>query len=877
MRTPAHERHALPLPPDAGRGEGALLGTVDSLRLAVSSGLDTTRQGEMGQYFTPAPVAALMASLFPPRPAVTVHLLDAGAGIGSLSAAWVAAVCAREERPVEIVVTAYEMDEGLVPSLRGTMDLCADACARAGIAFRARVRQADFIGHAVEMLGEGLFAPVPERYDCAILNPPYRKMHSASVERLLLRGVGIEASNLYTAFVSLALRLLTDGGDLVAITPRSFCNGRYFRSFRQDVLARAALRHVHLFARRDRAFADDAVLQETIIVHIVRGAPQPNEVRVTESAGRDHEDVTEHDVPFAQVVRPDDPERVIHLVADGAGRRIADRMNACPATLADLGLAVSTGRVVDFRARPWLRPTPGLGTVPLIYPEHCVGGAIAWPRVGSRKAQALDDTAETATLLVSAGAYVLVKRFSAKEERRRIVAVVCDPAGVPGPRYGFENHLNYYHCSGRGLPLVIARGLAAFLNSTAVDEHFRQWSGSTQVNATDLSKMRYPDPDTLRALGEAVGDGAGGQRAIDALVERTVFDMAEGEDGGDPLAIKRLVEEAIRIIRALGFPRQQQNERSGLTLLALAGMRVGMEWSGATAPTLGITEIMAVMREHYGKAYAPNSRETVRRQTVHQFRDAGLALINPDNPERPTNSGDTDYRLSPEALALLRAHGTPGWDAALTAYLSTHEALALRYARQREMTLIALNLAEGVEVALSAGGQNPLIRDIVYEFCRRFVADPDVLYIGDTGSKLGTAGKRIGYYNRAGLATLGVALDDHGKFPDVIVHDRGRDWLLLVEAVTSHGPVDGKRHDELGKLFAASTAAPVYVTAFATRKAMARYAHLIDWATEVWCADTPEHMIHFNGVRFLGPYPIGGTTEDEQALQRSIIEEQHID
>ncbi len=859
MSAPAREPHT-PIPQtDGGGGESTLLDAIDAVRLAVSSGLDATRQGDMGQYFTPAPVAALMASLFPPRPAGTVHLLDAGAGIGSLSAAWVAAVCARAERPAKIVVTAYEKDEGLISALGGTMNLCAAVCAGAGIAFHAQVCQADFIGHAVEMLREGLFAPAPERYDCAILNPPYHKMHSASVERLLLRGVGIETSNLYTAFVSLALRLLTDGGDLVAITPRSFCNGRYFRPFRQDLLARAALRHVHLFARRDRAFADDAVLQETIIVHAVRGEPQPNEVTVTESAGRDHEDVTEHNVPFAQVVHPDDPERVIHLVADGAGQRIADRMRTCPTTLADLGLTVSTGRIVDFRARPWLRPTPGPGTAPLIYPEHCVGGAVAWPRAGSRKAQALDDTAETADLFVPAGAYVLVKRFSAKEERRRVVAVVCDPARVPGPRYGFENHINYYHCAGRGLPPVIARGLAAFLNSTAVDEHFRQWSGSTQVNATDLRTLRYPDADTLRALGEAVSDrvsgGAAGQRALDELVEGTVFAMAE--DGGDPLAVKRLVEEAIGIIRALGFPRQQQNERSGLTLLALAGMRAGMAWSGATAPTLGITEIMAVMREHYGKAYAPNSRETVRRQTVHQFRDAGLAIINPDNPERPTNSGDTDYRLSPEALALLRTYGTPNWDAALAAYLSTHEALALRYARQREMALIALNLAEGVEVALSAGGQNPLIRDIVYAFCRRFVTDPDVLYIGDTGSKLGATGKRIGYYNRAGLAALGVALDDHGKFPDVIVHDRGRNWLLLIEAVTSHGPVDGKRHDELGTLFAASTAPPVYVTAFATRKAMTRYAHLIDWATEVWCADAPGHMIHFNGVRFLGPYPRG--------------------
>jgi len=777
----------------------ALLDAIDARRVAVSSRLDAARQGDLGQYFTPAPVAAFMASLFPPRPSPSLRLLDAGAGIGSLSAAWVSAVCAWENRPATVAVVAYEVDETLAPRLHETIDLCAAACARAGIVFSAEIRRRDFIADAVGMLRGDLFTPEPEQYDCAILNPPYHKMGSVSVERHLLRAVGVETSNLYTAFVSLVVRLLGDGGDLVAITPRSFCNGRYFRPFRQDLLTRAALRHVHLFAQRDKAFADDAVLQETVIFHVAVGVPQPDCVTVTESTGREHEDMTEREVSFRHVVYPDDAERVIHLVPDGAGQHIADRMGACPATLTDLGLTVSTGRVVDFRARPWLRPAPGPGTVPLIYPEHCGGGRVAWPRAGSRKAQALDDTPETASLLVPEGVYVLVKRFSAKEERRRVVAVVCDPAHLPGPRYGVENHLNYYHCAGRGLPLVIARGLAAFLNSTAVDEHFRQWSGSTQVNATDLRALRYPDADMLRTLGEAVGDGVAEQREIDALMERTVFGMAEGE--GDPLAVKRLVEEAIGIIRAVGFPRQQQNERSGLTLLALAGMRSGVAWSEATSLTLGITEIMTVMRDHYGKAYAPNSRETVRRQTVHQFRDAGLALINPDTPERPTNSGDTDYRLSPEALALLRTYGTPAWDESLALYLSTHEALALRYARQREMALIALNLPAGVEVALSAGGQNPLIRDIVHEFCRRFVADPDVLYIGDTGSKLGKGEKRIGYYNRAGLAALGVALDDHGKFPDVIVHDRGRNWLLLIEAVTSHGPVDGKRHDELGRLF----------------------------------------------------------------------------
>jgi len=499
--------------------DGGLLEALEGERLAIAQRLDAARQAQLGQYFTPASVARLMAGLFPERTATALHLLDAGAGIGMLSAAWTEAVCGWAARPAAVAITAYELDPALIPHLERTLALCAQACARAGIAFRSRVQACDFIADAVPLLRGDLFAPAPERYDCAIINPPYGKMRGTSAERALLRGIGIEMSNLYTGFLALAMRLLREGGDIVAITPRSFCNGSYFRPFRRELLATMALTRVHLFGSRTQAFRDDAVLQETVIFRAARGLPQPGTVAVSESAGPDDEDVATHPMPFARMVHSDDPEMALHLVSDALGQQVAERMGRCATPLAELGLAVSTGRVVDFRATPYLRAEPGPGTVPLIYPEHCAAGGVRWPRLQSKKPQAIDDVPETAGLLVPSGTYVLVKRFSAKEERRRVVAAVYGPGVRPAARVGLENHLNYYHCGGGGIAPTLALGLAAFLNTTIVDAHFRQWSGSTQVNATDLRKLRYPSADALVALGARLTGGMPDQHTLDMLVE----------------------------------------------------------------------------------------------------------------------------------------------------------------------------------------------------------------------------------------------------------------------------------------------------------------------------------------------------------------------
>jgi len=312
--------------------------------------------------------------------------------------------------------------------------------------------------------------------------------------------------------------------------------------------------------------------------------------------------------------------------------------------------------------------------------------------------------------------------------------------------------------------------------------------------------------------------------------------------------LHKKVREALRILVEIGMPRAQQNQRSAMCLLAIADITPGKKWADARAPLIGITPIMDFAAKHYmDEPYAPNTRETIRRQTMHQFCDGGVALYNPDDPGRAVNSPKAVYQVSPEALSLVRALGSPRWTEALRLFRKQRGNLAQRYAAARDMKYIPLRVAEGRKVRLSPGEHSKLIRQIVEVFGAHYAPGGTLLYAGDTGDKWG-------YFDREALANLGVAVDGHGKMPDVVIYYAQRDWLLLCEAVTTHGPVDGKRHGELKRLFRNSSCGLVYVTAFPTRAVMARYLDDIAWETEVWCAEAPTHLIHFNGARFLGPY-----------------------
>lgn len=500
----------------------ALLQAPPQRRKRIATDKDADRRRELGQFLTPDPVAKFMASLFRTHDR-DVHLLDAGAGAGALSIALVRHFCRQPRPPERISLTAFEIDPILLPLLTITLEQCKKECREAGIQFSATVFSENFIKTATAMVGRDLFAISPLRFNAAIVNPPYRKIRGDSSERRLLRRVGIEASNLYTGFVTLITRLLTGGGELVGITPRSFCNGPYFKPFRAEFLETMALQQLHAFESRTAAFKKDNVLQENVIFHAVKGTSKPDNVIISSSSGQPGGEVSERGMKYTSLVNPDDPEQFIHLTVNDSQARARLAIGQLSASLSELDLSVSTGRVVDFRAREFLRDHPGQNSVPLVYPCHFNGGFVHWPKGKSRKPNAIECNDITRGLLVPAGVYVLVKRFSPKEGPRRIVACIWDSGQVPAALVGFENHLNYFHINGCGMSLPLARGLAAFLNSTVLDIYFRQFNGHTQVNATDLRNLKYPTKTQLERIGHKICKFELPREGLDPIVEMELF------------------------------------------------------------------------------------------------------------------------------------------------------------------------------------------------------------------------------------------------------------------------------------------------------------------------------------------------------------------
>jgi adenine-specific DNA-methyltransferase len=512
---------------DAAETIDAFLGRIERLRSAATSVIAPSHRAGLGQFFTPLPVARHMASLFE-TPGRQIRLLDAGAGVGVLSGTFVAELCSRASRPDAITVCAYEVDRGLEEYLEATAQECRALCEQFGVSLQFELRFGDFVRETSANLRSPMLA-TREHFDCAIINPPYQKINSNSAARRALSAIGIETSNLYTGFLALAVRLLANGGQLVAITPRSFTNGPYFKRFRKEFLSDMSFRDLHIYESRKLAFRENDVLQENIIFRAVKAAPGNIPVTISTSSGPNDQRHTYRQVTHAQLVDPNDPQAFVHIVPDDQGQAVARRMRSLPATLDDLGITVSTGRVVDFRAEAYLRGQPGMGTAPLIYPGHLSGGLVVWPRRPFRKPNALAIDPATEDLFVPVDFYVLVKRFSAKEERRRVTAALFEPARVTSDRVAFENHLNYFHHNGRGLPRDVAAGLMLFLNSSMVDDYFRQFNGHTQVNATDLRTLRYPSLKQLRTLGARLPATVPGQQDIDSLVAEEVLGDAEGQ------------------------------------------------------------------------------------------------------------------------------------------------------------------------------------------------------------------------------------------------------------------------------------------------------------------------------------------------------------
>ncbi|NJL89779.1 MAG: restriction endonuclease [Coleofasciculaceae cyanobacterium SM2_1_6] len=811
----------------------------DITRTHLSSKLNLRQRSELGQFLTPAPIARFMAGQFR-NLSGHISLLDPGAGIGVLTAAFVERLLITPNKIESCFITVYEIETTFLSLLKQCLVECCAALNNVGIKANYCLHEKSFIEANVDM-DLPLFSTSAVNFTHAILNPPYRKINDRSIEKRILSSLGIETVNLYSAFTWLTILKLAKDGEIVAITPRSFCNGSYFRTFRKAFLENMSLEKIHVFGSRSAVFLEDNILQENIVFHATKTKKSPDYVEITSNSKNELDEFSEFRcVPYQEVVEINDSEKFIYIVTNSLDDSLRVQMAQFSSTLDQLGLEISTGSVVDFRLKSALRTSLGGQNVPLLYPESIKAGKVLFPPKNPRKSIAIEQNQETSKWLIQSGWYVLTKRFSAKEEKRRIVAAVCSP--IDTSLIGIENHLNYYHAKGESMNPDLARGLAAFLNSTLFDNFFRQFSGHTQVNATDLRKVKYPCRDDLIQLGKQVGDSCLDQKQLDTLVHKTLSIMSEATNA---VQASRRIGEALAVLKSISTPKEQQNERSALCLLALADIRPETPWTQSTAPRRRITEMMDWFRNYYGKHYAPNTRETVRRQTMHQFVQMGLVVENPDRPDRPINSPKWCYQLHQQAVSLLKTYDSEQWEEAYRNYAIS--VTNLLQDRNRNIPMIPMNLPGGQAIQLSSGGQNTLIKNILESFCPRFTPGGSVLYIGDAGDK-------FVINETQKFREMGIELDPHGKMPDIIVYYEQQDWLVIIEAVTSHGPVNLKRHNELKQLFRSSHKGLVFVTAFPSRKEMTRYLAEISWETEVWVADQPEHMIHFNGERFLGPY-----------------------
>lgn len=454
---------------------------------------------ERGHFGTPPVIARFMVSMFHSRPEGDIRILDPGAGVGTLSAA-VCQQAIEQNTRQQYSFELWENDLTLVAILEETMRRCRKSMRAAGHDMKFVIRVDDFI---LANTRESLFRSDDEnKFDLAILNPPYFKLRKDSPQARAMEHVVHGQPNIYALFMAVAADRLAPNGEMIAITPRSYFSGPYFRRFRQWFLDRMTARRIHLFESRTDAFKDDAVLQENVILHAEKGG-KTNDVLLTHSFGRDLSNLEESTVGYSSVIGNSSGDHVIRITTNHFDKEILSTMDSLPSRFRSHDFEISTGPIVSFRSLKLLRHDRGDDTAPLFW-MHNVRPFVTRFVPKSRKPSHIEVSEASRKLLVHANWYVLLKRFTAKEEKRRLVAGILRPSDSYSEWVGLENHLNYVYRRGSDLSRHEAFGLAAFFNSALVDRYFRAISGNTQVNAAEIRAMPLPDKETLVRIGEEV-------------------------------------------------------------------------------------------------------------------------------------------------------------------------------------------------------------------------------------------------------------------------------------------------------------------------------------------------------------------------------------
>ncbi len=806
-----------------------------------------------GQFFTPPTIARFMAQLSSPFDS-GAHVVEPGTGVGVLVAA-LAERIVREGWCSEWRVTAYETDLSLRPVLALALGYTRYWSNQWNVRFEFEIRPQDFIlANASLMRPAPLFESTNQQGppQLVIANPPYFKVPKSDPRVAIMAEVVHGQPNIYALFMAAAAKMLRPDGQLIFITPRSFCSGPYFRQFRKWFFGMMSLERVHVFESRTEAFERDEVLQENIILVARKTAVLRDAVEISSSQGvQDLNQPQSQRVPLGDVLDLTSPEVMLSIPVGPVDGSVREALGRLPERLRSLGLEISTGPIVPFRTKALVTNGDNATTAPVIWVQHVGRMAVTWPLLRFNKPQRIRIVSEAHRLLLPNDNYVLVRRFSAKEENSRITAAPYLRGSLSSEYLGVENHVNYVHRPGGHLTELEALGLAAFLNSRWVENYFRLSSGNTQVSATEIRNLPLPSMDKIRRIGERLHQSADVSPV--ALINQAVgeeLSLPSDSSNGNGGHMSK-IEEAKDLLKALGLPAAQRNELAALSLLALANLTEADLWRKAQRRSIRIHDMILFIEQKYHKRYAENTRETFRRQVLHQFEQARIVDRNPDAPELPVNSPRTHYALSEAVLPAIQNYGTKAGRYHLERFTSEHTTLIEMYARQRAQKMIPVRDSSGREYHLSPGKHNQLQAAVIEQFAPRFAPNAKLLYLGDAANK-------SLMMDSEGLRRLGFTVDKHGKLPDIVLYIPKKEWLYLIEVVTSHGPVSPKRYQELENMLSKSHAARVYVSVFPDLKEYSRHSRQVAWETEVWIAEAPDHLIHFNGEKFLGPRRLPG-------------------
>jgi hypothetical protein len=779
---------------------------------------------KIGQFFTDRQIALYMADLFQFDKRDKIRVLDPGAGTGILSAALVDKATEAGVKEIDLVIV--ENNQEVLDVLNENMALIANECK---IKVNVTIHRENFILSQNLDFSMGIETKYGW-FDYVICNPPYLKVPRFSDETIGFDSIISGAPNLYFIFMALSIHTLLEKGEAVFIIPRSWTSGAYFKKFRAYLFANACLDTVLIFESRNKVFSSDKVLQETVIVKLIKTTAKSN-VRLIKSADNSFNDIDELIVPYEIVVRGS--SYYVFLPTTEKQVSILSKIKKLDNTLVRMGIKLKTGVTVDFRNQANLRGKPEKGAIPLLYPANIKDGNTVFPL----------NEAPYQYVVANEGIkqqnkdYIFLKRFTSKEEKRRLQPALYYSESIPYKYISTDNKLNFIERIDKG---IIDRetmlGLYVVLSSSIYDEYYRMLNGSTQVNATEINEMPIPNRSNLIAMGRQYRNTKNrSQELIDSLLEGVFMKEENVED------VEEKVKQAKEILNLIGMPKQQTSKVPACTLLALAGLEPSSDWSMSKNEWIRIHDMIQFLNSTYNQKYAENTRETFRKQALQHFIIAGLV----ENNGKPTNSPNYRYRLTEEFVALIRVFGTSQWESKLERFKVKHGSLALKYEKKRNFKKIPVRI-NGTEFEFSTGNHNELQKAIIEEFAPRFANGAEVLYVGDTT-------KKNLVLNTEALKKLNFSVDVHDKMPDVVLYDSKREWLFFVEAVTSVGEISPKRIIEIEEMTKRCNAGKIYITAFQDHKTYKKFAESIAWDTEVWISSMPDHMIHLNGDRFLGP------------------------